>query len=89
MNDVATLTKKDFESNQDVRWCPGCGDYAVLAQIQKLMPPLGIPRESFAFISGGTSTYCVSWVVISPSDFGGWSLPGNIHSSQDVPGAIS
>ena len=52
MNDMATLTKKDFESNQDVRWCPGCGDYAVLAQIQKLMPTLGIPRENFAFISG-------------------------------------
>ena len=48
----ACLTKKDFESNQDVRWCPGCGDYAVLAQIQKLLPTLGIPRENFAFISG-------------------------------------
>ena len=52
MTDMAVLTKKDFESNQDVRWCPGCGDYAVLAQIQKLMPTLGIPRENFAFISG-------------------------------------
>lgn len=48
----ACLTKKDFESNQDVRWCPGCGDYAVLAQVQKLLPTLGIPRENFAFISG-------------------------------------
>jgi 2-oxoglutarate/2-oxoacid ferredoxin oxidoreductase subunit beta len=46
------LTKKDFESDQDVRWCPGCGDYAVLAQVQKLLPTLGIPRENFAFISG-------------------------------------
>jgi len=46
------LTKKDFESNQDVRWCPGCGDYAVLAQMQKLLPTLGIARENFAFISG-------------------------------------
>ncbi|MEW5888395.1 MAG: 2-oxoacid:ferredoxin oxidoreductase subunit beta [Pseudomonadota bacterium] len=46
------LTKKDFESNQDVRWCPGCGDYAILAQIQKVLPTLGIPREDFAFISG-------------------------------------
>jgi 2-oxoglutarate ferredoxin oxidoreductase subunit beta len=59
MNDVipiatapACLTKKDFESNQDVRWCPGCGDYAVLAQVQKLLPTLGIARENFAFISG-------------------------------------
>ncbi len=52
MTEIPVLTKKDFESNQDVRWCPGCGDYAVLAQIQKLMPTLGIPRENFAFISG-------------------------------------
>jgi len=52
MNAVAALTKKDFETDQDVRWCPGCGDYAVLAQVQKLMPTLGIPRENFAFISG-------------------------------------
>ncbi len=46
------LSKKDFESDQDVRWCPGCGDYAVLAQVQKILPTLGIPRENFAFISG-------------------------------------
>ncbi len=46
------LSKKDFESNQDVRWCPGCGDYAVLAQVQKILPTLGVPRENFAFISG-------------------------------------
>jgi 2-oxoglutarate ferredoxin oxidoreductase subunit beta len=48
----ATLTRKDFETDQDVRWCPGCGDYAILAQVQKLLPTLGIPRENFAFISG-------------------------------------
>jgi 2-oxoglutarate ferredoxin oxidoreductase subunit beta len=52
MTETVALTKKDFESNQDVRWCPGCGDYAVLAQIQKLLPTLGIPRENYAFISG-------------------------------------
>jgi len=46
------LTKKDFESDQDVRWCPGCGDYIVLAQVQKLLPTLGIARENFVFISG-------------------------------------
>lgn len=45
-------TKKDFESDQDVRWCPGCGDYAVLSAIQKMMPDLGIPREDIVFISG-------------------------------------
>ena len=43
---IQALTKKDFESGLDVRWCPGCGDYAVLSQITKLMPKLGIPREN-------------------------------------------
>jgi len=46
------LTRKDFDSGQDVRWCPGCGDYAILATIQRLMPELGIPRENIVFISG-------------------------------------
>jgi len=45
-------TKKDFESDQDVRWCPGCGDYAILSAVQKVMPDLGIPREEIVFISG-------------------------------------
>jgi 2-oxoglutarate ferredoxin oxidoreductase subunit beta len=45
-------TKKDFESDQDVRWCPGCGDYAILAQVQKVMPELGVPRENIVFVSG-------------------------------------
>jgi len=45
-------TKKDFESDQDVRWCPGCGDYAVLSAVQKVMPDLGIPKEDIVFISG-------------------------------------
>jgi 2-oxoglutarate ferredoxin oxidoreductase subunit beta len=46
------LSRKEFVSDQDVRWCPGCGDYAILAQVQKLLPDLGVPRENFAFISG-------------------------------------
>ena len=46
------LTKKDFESDQAVRWCPGCGDYAVLAQAQKNMPTFGRKREEFVFVSG-------------------------------------
>ena len=45
-------TKKDFESDQDVRWCPGCGDYAILSAVQKTMPSLGIPKEDIVFISG-------------------------------------
>jgi 2-oxoglutarate/2-oxoacid ferredoxin oxidoreductase subunit beta len=46
------LQRKDFVSDQDVRWCPGCGDYAILAQVQKIMPELGVPRENTVFISG-------------------------------------
>ncbi|MBM3922409.1 MAG: 2-oxoacid:ferredoxin oxidoreductase subunit beta [Sphingomonadales bacterium] len=46
------LTTKDFATDQEVRWCPGCGDYSILAQVQKLMPTLGIPRENIVFISG-------------------------------------
>jgi 2-oxoglutarate ferredoxin oxidoreductase subunit beta len=49
---VPKYTKKDFESDQDVRWCPGCGDYAILSAMQKTMPDLGIPREDIVFISG-------------------------------------
>ena len=46
------LTPKDFVSGQDVRWCPGCGDYAILSQMQKVLPELGLPREKFVFVSG-------------------------------------
>jgi len=49
---TAKLTRKDFVSDQDVRWCPGCGDYAILAQVQKVMPELDIARENVVFISG-------------------------------------
>ena len=52
---TATLpvyTKKDFQTDQEVRWCPGCGDFAILSQVQKLLPTLGIPRENFVVISG-------------------------------------
>jgi 2-oxoglutarate ferredoxin oxidoreductase subunit beta len=47
-----TLTAKDFKSDQEVRWCPGCGDYAILATVQGFMPELGVPRENIVFISG-------------------------------------
>jgi 2-oxoglutarate/2-oxoacid ferredoxin oxidoreductase subunit beta len=46
------LTRKDFESDQEVRWCPGCGDYSILAQTQKVLPDLGVPREKFVMVSG-------------------------------------
>ncbi|MEV5156716.1 thiamine pyrophosphate-dependent enzyme, partial [Streptomyces werraensis] len=45
-------TMKDFKSDQEVRWCPGCGDYAVLAAVQGFMPELGLARENIVFVSG-------------------------------------
>ncbi len=49
---IATLTKKDFTSDQEPRWCPGCGDYAILAAVQGFMPELGIEPHNTVFISG-------------------------------------
>ncbi|MCG6927445.1 MAG: 2-oxoacid:ferredoxin oxidoreductase subunit beta [Acidobacteria bacterium] len=44
--------KKDFQSDQDVRWCPGCGDYAILSAVQSVLPELGVPKERFVVVSG-------------------------------------
>ena len=49
---IPTQNRKDYSSDQEVRWCPGCGDYSILAQMQKVLPELGIARENFVFISG-------------------------------------
>lgn len=49
---ATALTSKDFQTDQEVRWCPGCGDYSILAQVQKIMPGLGIPRENIVVVSG-------------------------------------
>jgi 2-oxoglutarate ferredoxin oxidoreductase subunit beta len=46
------LNKRDFQTDQEVRWCPGCGDYAILSAVQSVFPELGIPRENFVVISG-------------------------------------
>ena len=51
-NGLVQLTTKDFKSDQEVRWCPGCGDYAILAGVQSFLPELGVPRENLVFISG-------------------------------------
>ena len=50
--DPTKLTRKDFETDQEVRWCPGCGDYSILAQVQRAMPSFGVPKENFVFVSG-------------------------------------
>ena len=47
-----SLTRKDFVSDQTVRWCPGCGDYSILAQMQRVLPDIGVPKENIVFISG-------------------------------------
>ncbi|HWQ24935.1 MAG TPA: 2-oxoacid:ferredoxin oxidoreductase subunit beta [Gaiellaceae bacterium] len=52
MSGDQVLTAKDFKSDQEVRWCPGCGDYAILNVVQGFMPELGIPRERIVFVSG-------------------------------------
>ena len=57
MSETATpaapqLTAKDFATDQEVRWCPGCGDYSILAQVQKVMPTIGVPKENIVIISG-------------------------------------
>ena len=57
------LTKKDFVSDQDVRWCPGCGDYAILAQVQKTFPKLEIPKEKALY------PFCRKYPAISSPSF--------------------
>ena len=52
MNAPEKLTIKDFSTDQEVRWCPGCGDYAILKTVQKLMPELDQPKENTVFVSG-------------------------------------
>ena len=46
------LTAKDYKTDQEVRWCPGCGDYAILAALQSFMPELDVPKEKIVFVSG-------------------------------------
>ncbi|MCH9647627.1 MAG: 2-oxoacid:ferredoxin oxidoreductase subunit beta [Deltaproteobacteria bacterium] len=50
--EAPVLKKKDFQSDQEVRWCPGCGDYAILSAVQAVFPTLGIPKEKFVVVSG-------------------------------------
>ncbi len=50
--DLPVLSPKDFASDQEIRWCPRCGDYSILAQVKKVLPTLGLPKEKFCFISG-------------------------------------
>ena len=49
---VIRLTAKEFTTDQEVRWCPGCGDYAILANMQRTLPALGVPPHKMVFVSG-------------------------------------
>ena len=49
---MTKLTRRDFMSDQTIRWCPGCGDYSILAQLQTAMATIGLPKEQYAVISG-------------------------------------
>jgi 2-oxoglutarate ferredoxin oxidoreductase subunit beta len=51
-NGNGQMTAKDLKTDQEVRWCPGCGDYAILAALQSFMPDLGVPRDKIVFVSG-------------------------------------
>ena len=52
MKNIKQYTRKDFVSDQEVKWCAGCGDYSILAAVQNALPELGIPKENFVFVSG-------------------------------------
>src|SRR6202521_1614536 len=70
---ASPLTKKDFQTDQEVRWCPGCGDYAILSAVQSIFPELGIPRERFVVGSGiGCSTRFPYYI----NTYGFHTIPG-------------
>ena len=63
--DAPAQTGKEFTSDQEVRWCPGCGDYAVLKAVQGFLPDLGLRRENIVFVSGiGCSSRFLSLIHI-------------------------
>ena len=76
------LTTKDFKSDQDVRWCPGCGDYAILAAFQAFLPELEVPRENVVIISG---IGCSSRLPYYVDSYGMHSLHG--RAPTDFSGA--
>src|ERR1700688_4505 len=67
------LKAKDFKSDQEVRWCPGCGDYAILAAFQALLPELEVARENVVVVSG---IACSSRLPYYVSSYGMHSIPG-------------
>ena len=81
---LVKLTKKDFISDQEVRWCPGCADFAILAGVQKLMPELGIAREKTVFVSG---IGCSSRFPYYMNTYGFHSIHGRAPGAASRSGA--
>ena len=72
MANAPATTKKDWSTDQEVRWCPGCGDYSILTAMQLMMPELDVRREDTVFISGigcaARFPYCLLYTSPSPRD---------------------
>ncbi len=83
---VQALSKKDFDAGVDVRWCPGCGDYAILAAVQKTMPLLGVPREKIVFVSG---IGCSSRFPYYMNTYGFHTIHGSRARYSDRPQVVS
>ena len=79
MSTLPVLKPADFASDQDVRWCPGCGDYSILAQMKKVLPDLGFPREKTVFISG---IGCSSRFPYYMNTYGMHSIHGRVVSRR-------
>ena len=63
MSHAVAFTAKDFESDQEIRWCPGCGDYSILAQMKKVLPTLGLAPEQIGFVSGIATFFVVRGIL--------------------------
>ena len=61
---LPVLKASDFASDQEIRWCPGCGDYSILAQVKKVLPSIGVPLENTVFVSGigCSSRFLLIWL---------------------------
>jgi 2-oxoglutarate ferredoxin oxidoreductase subunit beta len=81
MAQTEALTKKDFKSDQEVRWCPGCGDYAILNCVQGIMADLGLPREKLCFVSG---IGCSSRFPYYMNTYGFHSIHGRAPASDGL-----
>lgn len=77
---TARQSMKDFKSDQEVRWCPGCGDYAILAAVQGFMPELGLAKENIVFVSG---IGCSSRFPYYMDTYGMHSIHGRAAGDRD------